>query len=55
MGEKIYPHSMISNYSQINIGIPGRTEDVDVWHTDSVECVLIISLCDQTNFEGGDL
>ena len=56
MGFKLQPHPMVSNYSHVNFGYLGRdTQEVDVWHFDSVECVLIIGLSDMSQNVGGEI
>lgn len=55
---QIAAHPMTTNYSQINFGNApkeGETEakPADVWHLDSVDYVLVISLTD--GFKGGEL
>lgn len=55
-GMRLQPHPIAENYSQINFGYLDRTtQDVDVWHFDSVECVLIIGLSDMSLNVGGEI
>ncbi len=49
------PHPMVSNFSHTNIGLPGRTEDVDKWHLDSVDYVLVLGMSDMSENVGGAL
>jgi len=55
--EPLCPHSFGMHIGQVNIGkadnMVGR--DVDVWHFDSVDYVLVIILSDLTNMVGGEL
>ncbi|TNV81963.1 hypothetical protein FGO68_gene10499 [Halteria grandinella] len=56
MGFKLQPHPIAQNYSQVNFGFLGREgQDVDQWHFDSVECVLIIGLSDMSQNVGGEI
>lgn len=54
-GKKIWPHDLGMNVSQINFGIIGGKENVDEWHMDSVEYVMVIILSDISSMVGGEL
>ena len=53
-GEPLSPTSFGSHIAQVNFGPPGSAE-VDKWHFDSVDYVLVIVLSDITNMMGGEL
>lgn len=54
--EPICPHSFGMHIGQVNFGkADNKGRDVDVWHFDSVDYVLVIILSDLTNMVGGEL
>ncbi len=53
--DKLAPHTMPMNYSQINVGAIGSDRPVDQWHLDSVDYVLVIILSDTRDMQGGRL
>ena len=54
-GEPLAPTCFGSHLVQVNFGPPGIGAEVDKWHFDSVDYVLVIVLSDITNMLGGDL
>mmetsp|Transcript_18163 Transcript_18163/g.46108 ORF Transcript_18163/g.46108 Transcript_18163/m.46108 type:complete len:327 (-) Transcript_18163:534-1514(-) len=54
-GEELCAHPMPMNYSHTNIGAVGVANQVDQWHIDSVDYVLVVILSDLTGAEGGEL
>ena len=54
-GEPLAPATFGSHIVQVNFGPPGIGADVDKWHFDSVDYVLVIILSDITDMKGGEL
>lgn len=51
----LWPHSMVMNFAHTNFGVIGNKENVDMWHADSVDYVLILVISNMKNMVGGEL
>lgn len=54
-GEPLCPSTFGSHITQVNFGKPGAGGEVDKWHFDSVDYVLVIILSDIEDMVGGKL
>lgn len=54
-GEPLCPATFGSHMAQVNFGRVGESSEVDVWHFDSVDYVLVVILSDITDMVGGEL
>lgn len=54
-GETLCPNTFGMHITQVNFGKPGVVGDVDKWHFDSVDYVLVIILSDIEDMIGGEL
>ena len=54
-GERLVPATFGSHITQVNFGRIGEASNVESWHFDSVDYVLVIILSDIQDMVGGEL